>query len=260
MKKLTVFLVAITLHALPIMAIAQADTSCFNEKLMQFEDCTIYNYNYQRSPEDSGYAIIFKENMNIDADGSPRAYGPDNSGLDWTANGGKPGNWWAIVTDNGQKDGNPIIQRENDPFPGMYVCTTSLHDSTHNINDPLRYVNAEHVPYISLPLPVRQRAHISIGGFVWVFNTETGKSSYAIYADAGGNKGIGEGSMFLAESVGLKNNPKTGGGTDKNIIIYVVLPGTTFGQGYIPTSIQIQQRGLQLLSPEQTTKIAQCNF
>lgn len=260
MKKLIIFLVAITLRALPIMAIAQADTSCYNEKLMQFEDCIVFNYKYQRSPDDSGYAIIFRANMNVDADGSPRAYGPNNSGLDWTANGGKPGNWWALVTDNGQKDGNLIVQGENDPFPGMYVAATSLQDRNFGLKDPLRYTNAENVPYISLPLQVRQKAHIEIGDFVWVYNTENGQSSYAIYADAGGSKGIGEGSMFLAESVGLKNDPKKDGGTDKNVIIYVVLPGTSFGQGYIPTSIQIQQKGLQLLSPEQTTRISGCNF
>src|SRR6478672_2561316 len=44
-------------------------------------------------------ATMYKAKMYIDADGSPRAYGPNNSGLDWTANAGYPGNWWALVCD-----------------------------------------------------------------------------------------------------------------------------------------------------------------
>ena len=34
-----------------------------------------------------------------DADGSPRAYCPGNKGLDFTANAGKEGHWYGVVTD-----------------------------------------------------------------------------------------------------------------------------------------------------------------
>src|SRR5665647_2286863 len=74
-------------------------------------------------------ATMYKAKMYIDADGSPRAYGPNNSGLDWTANAGYPGNWWALVTDG---SGNPIIQTASNPYPGMYVSTTSLVNSQYS--------------------------------------------------------------------------------------------------------------------------------
>ncbi len=264
-KSLTLYAM-LACAALYSSAKAQPDPSpCQSNKLMQFEDAAIYAYTYVRSTEDSSStdsarAIIFKNNLNIDADGSPRAYGPNNSGLDWTANAGKPGNWWALITDNGDKAGNPIIQGADDPAPGMYVCATSLYDKNFKASDPRRYVNSEVVPYISLPKPVRDKAGIGVGDFVWVYNTKSGKGEYAVYADAGGNKGIGEGSMWLAQSIGLGTNPRKGGGTSDNIILFVVLPKTSFGQGYIPTSIQIHQKGLELLSPDETEKIANCGF
>jgi hypothetical protein len=266
MKKSLAPLAILAFAACFSIATAQPDAApCQSSKLMQFEDAAVYSYMYLRSgPDftsgDSALAIIFKNNLNIDADGSPRAYGPNNSGLDWTANAGKPGDWWALITDNGDKAGNPITQGADDPAPGMYVCATSLYDKNFKTSDPRRYVNSEVVPYISLPKPVRDKAGVGIGDFVWVYNTQSQKGAYAIYADAGGNKGIGEGSMWLAEAIGLKSNPRKGGGTSDNIILFVVLPKTSFGQGVIPSSIQIHQKGLLLLGPEETDKIANCSF
>src|SRR5207302_10540413 len=96
--------------------------------------------------------FFFTSKMSVDADGSPRAYHPDNhSGLDNLANAGHPGNWWAIVTDNGKKNGTPVIQGANDPAPGYYVSTTSLQDDTKRSTDPNRYVDAEVIPFIALP-------------------------------------------------------------------------------------------------------------
>src|SRR6202008_1174982 len=60
-------------------------------------------------------ATMYRAKFYIDADGSPRAYGPNNSGLDWTANAGYPGNWWALVCD---ANGDPILQGPTDPYPG----------------------------------------------------------------------------------------------------------------------------------------------
>jgi len=44
---------------------------------------------------------FYKSELTIDADGAYRAYHPKNIGLDYLANAGSPGNWWALVTDNG---------------------------------------------------------------------------------------------------------------------------------------------------------------
>ena len=58
---------------------------------------------------------IFTTGMAIDADGAPKAYNADSKkALDNLGNAGKPGNWWALVTDNGKKSGTPIFQNQND--------------------------------------------------------------------------------------------------------------------------------------------------
>ena len=106
---------------------------------------TIETFNVYK--HNSSAYILYKAKMAIDADGSPQAYGPNNSGLDWTANAGSPGNWWGVVTD---VSGNPIIQGPSDPFPGLYVSTTSLVNSAFSTTNPLRYVNSSTIPFFVL--------------------------------------------------------------------------------------------------------------
>src|SRR5262252_6322375 len=80
---------------------------------------------YTHTDDELGF--FYKAGLNVDADGSPHAYHPDGiSGLDYLGNAGRPGHWWALVTDDGKPSGNPIIQTANDPAPGFYVSTTSL--------------------------------------------------------------------------------------------------------------------------------------
>jgi hypothetical protein len=87
---------------------------------------------------------LFEAGMTIDIGGAPHSFHPDGkSGLDYLANAGAPGNWFGVVTDNGQADGNPVVQTTTDPAPGFYVSYISLHDSTKQKNNPLRYVNSE---------------------------------------------------------------------------------------------------------------------
>jgi hypothetical protein len=54
----------------------------------------------------------------VDYDGDPYAYGPNDSGRDFTANAGHPGNWWGIKTDNGRTDGQPIEVQLKNPDTG----------------------------------------------------------------------------------------------------------------------------------------------
>src|SRR3990172_2424520 len=119
MKKSTILLlflgIAFGLQTIePITA--QTPVNCDLTLITTIEGFDVYNHN------PTG-VTMYKAKMYIDADGSPRAYGPSNSGLDWTANAGSPGNWWGVVTDN---NGDPVIQGSGDPFPGMYVSSTSL--------------------------------------------------------------------------------------------------------------------------------------
>lgn len=183
--------------------------------------------------------VLYKAGFAVDADGSPNAYGPNNSGLDYTANAGSTGNWWGVVTDN---SGNPIIQTATDPSPGMYVSTTSLVNSSYVTTNPLRYVNSETVPYFVIPTAVRNTGSITIGDIAFVYNKNNKKGCYAIYADSGPAGSLGEGSIYLATQLGLNASPKNGG-TSTKIIEYIIFPGTGFGQGTIPTLTKINNIG-----------------
>jgi hypothetical protein len=182
--------------------------------------------------------IAFQAKFAIDADGSPRAYCPENNGLDYTANGGKPGNWWGVVTDN---SGNPVIQKSGDPCPGCYISPTTLSDKTLPKDNPLKYVNSELIPFIVLPSGVINPGKIRIGDFAYAYNIKNGKSCFAIFADAGPGDKLGEGSIFLAERLGINSNPKNGGLSGG--IIYIIFAGSGKGNGYLMTIDEINSIG-----------------
>ncbi|OFY87284.1 MAG: hypothetical protein A3F72_17455 [Bacteroidetes bacterium RIFCSPLOWO2_12_FULL_35_15] len=198
---------------------------------------------------------MYKAKMYIDADGSPRAYGPNNSGLDWTANAGSTGNWWGVVAD--ATGTNPILQSASDPYPGMYVSTTSLVNSAYPSTNPLRYTNSETVPFFVLPSSVVSLGGIRIGDIAYVYNTVTGLGCYAIYADTGPSASLGEGSIYLAGQIGVNPNARTGG-TSLGIIDYIVFPYSGYGQGTIPTIAQIDSIGNLKIATVGGTGITAC--
>jgi hypothetical protein len=150
-------------------------------------------------------AFFFVSGMTIDADGAPNAYNPEDTGLDDVANAGVPTHWDGIITD---RDGNPLIQRESDPFPGYYISCTSLSNQSKKFTDPTRYVDAAKIPYVVLPKELAERGGARLGDFAVVMNLRNGRSSYAIYADIGT---MGEGSIALADNLGIWSNARRGG-------------------------------------------------
>jgi len=177
-----------------------------------------------------GRAVFYTAKIAIDADGAYRAYHPKNIGLDFLANGGHPGNWWALVTDNGRASGTPLIQTATDPAPGYYISTTSLQNSALTRTNPKRYVDSESIPYIVLP--GGKLAGARLGDLALVFNTQDKtKRTAAIVADSGPMSKIGEASIACSASVlgPGKGNPKNGG-TEAKIIRYIVFPGSGNGQ------------------------------
>jgi hypothetical protein len=181
-----------------------------------------------RKPESS--AFFFESSLSVDADGAPNAYQPENRGLDDLANAGAPGSWSGLALD---KSGEPYIQSSDDPFPGYYVSATDLSNSMKAANDPTRYVDASKIPYIVLPEGIETQTGAQLGDFAVVFNLQDGKSSPAIYADTGPRDRIGEGSVALAESLGLWPDARSGGTTRG--ILYLVFPGSGNGR---PRSIE----------------------
>jgi hypothetical protein len=173
-----------------------------------------------------GSSVFFYESgMTIDADGAPNAYHPDNTGLDDLKNAGAPG-YWEGLAKNG--DGEPFIQGPDDPFPGYYVSETALADRSKPVNDPTRYVDASKIPFIVLPGATARQFGARPGDFAIVINQNNGKTSYAIFGDVGPFDRIGEGSVALAENLGIRSDARNGGA--RGGILYVVFPGSGNGQ------------------------------
>jgi hypothetical protein len=165
----------------------------------------------------------------VDADGAFRAYHPTNRlGLDTIIHAGHPGNWWALATDTGETNGHPVLQGERDPAPGYYVSITSLYDAKNlNERDPHRYIDAAKIPYVVLP-PVGLK-HAKLGDFASVVNLTNGKISAAIVADESAPElKLGEGSIALAEALGIDSNPRYGGSSGG--VAYVIYPDSGNGK------------------------------
>lgn len=172
--------------------------------------------------------IGYVSEMTIDVDGSPRAYHPQNIGLDNLSSAGGVGNLsTSVIVFEGNK---PYIQKSSDPFPGYYLSQTSLVDATKKATDYRRYVNSEEIPYIAIP-PNLIAKGVKKGDLAYVFNQKTNKGSFAIVADTGNNKHIGEGSVKLSENLGIKliykKNLKQiiASDSDKGIV-YLIFPNS----------------------------------
>lgn len=197
--------------------------------------------------------FFFKAGMAIDADGAPSAYHPKNKGIDGIEHAGEPGNWWALVTDNGKPDGKPVVQSKSDPYPGYYISATALYDETKKRTDPKRYVDSSKIPYVVLPQNNNEEflklTNIKLGDFAVAYNTTNRKLVYAIFADtslffAGGIEEyrFGEGSIALANALSVPSNPRHGG-VQKGLF-YVFFPGS--GNGKPRTIAEINREGAKL--------------
>lgn len=163
-------------------------------------------------------AFFFASGMMIDADGAPNAYNPEDTGLDNLSNAGQPGHWDGIIAD---KEGNPVLQGPDDPFPGFYISCTALSDRTKERFDPARYVDASKIPYIALPEELAEESGAQLGDLAVVVNTRNGRFSYAIFADIGK---LGEGSIALADNLGIWSDARDGGRWAG--ILYLVFRGS----------------------------------
>lgn len=203
----------------------------------------IFGYN-------SNSLLAFETGLNIDADGSPHAYSPTpGMGLDFLANAGTPGNWWAIVTENGKPTGKPVVQGPDDPAPGFYVSTTTLEDGTKATSDPGRYVDSETIPYIVLPHSHPELSQFKFGDIGYAYYRPLKTHTFFIFADAGPSNKIGEGSIKLAQSLGIRSDPKHGGASAG--VVFFLFPGS--GDGGVKTADEIQSTGEKMLSTVNTT-------
>jgi hypothetical protein len=236
----------LTILTCSILLIISASTSC--DKTTPDPACvdtlftTIENFNVSKH---SSGVYYYRAKFAIDADGSPRAYGPNDTGLDLNIHAFTNGKWVGVVTGS---DGKPIIQKQGDPYPGFFVSQTSLYDTRYDITDPRRYVDAENVPYIVLPDSLRSKMGAEIGDMAYVFNPATEKGSFAIFADTGPEELLGEGSIYLAKAIGIANTSPRDGGLTGAVIQYIVFPKSGNGNGKHRTLAEIEQVGMRELA------------
>src|SRR6266849_1911683 len=185
-----------------------------------------------------GDAVLFGAGMEIDADGAPNAYGPRDTGLDYTANAKNGDAWAGVATD---ANGNPVTQNAG-PYKGYYVSTTSLQLRGGDPSSPNTYVDATQIPYIALPPEFVKRFEIVLGDLAVVVNQGNGKSAYAIYADVGPHGKIGEGSVALANALAFERVNPRHGGVAKGIR-FLVFPKSGLGQGKLRTLEEIKTSG-----------------
>lgn len=170
-----------------------------------------------------GGAVCWRGGFCVDADGAPNAYHPDDIGLDYLANAGKPGDWYGIATN---AYGIPVEQGAGDPAPGYYVSTTALRDPARAATDPRRYVDSTRVPYVSIAHDLLSRpAGVRVGDLAWV--TYKDMEWGAIVADVGPHGKYGEGSIALADHLSIPSSPKRGGVDDG--VTWIVFAGQTIG-------------------------------
>lgn len=175
----------------------------------------------------NGY-IFYKADYDLDLDGHPRAYHPNNTGLLHNDNGGSNGVMSkSVVVYKGEK---PYIQTNNDPAPGYYLSKTSLQLQGYAETDYRRYVNPDEVAYFVLPGGQFKKQGVKVGDIGLVYNVLNKKHAFAIYADSGPRTIIGEGSTLLATQLGIKNyidkNGRVRGGLDSDNILYIVFPNS----------------------------------
>lgn len=168
-----------------------------------------------------------KAGMMIDADGAngqssapvyaPKGFKPEP--LDHLANAGGPGDWYGVVTDTDEPDGDPVIQQHGDPMPGAYVSATSYRYKGMARTNPMAYVDANSVVYIVLPGHWRKEAKgIVLGCRAQVTDTKTGLVTPATVLDFGPKAKLGEASIACARFFKVPSSPKNGGTEEKRFI------------------------------------------
>ncbi len=231
-------------------------TSCSSEQILNFQ------MSHDGEPErevpiwhmPGNTAFFYESGMTIDADGAPNAYHPDNMGLDDLANAGSPGNWQGLAKN---QEGEPFVQGPNDPFPGYYVSATALTDRTKPMNDPAHYVDSTKIPYVVLPGGMAREIGARPGDFAFVFNQRNDRSSYAIFGDVGPSDRIGEGSMALAENLGIRSDARRGGA--RGGILYLIFPGSGNGRPRPVEEINAESEKL-LQAWGATSQLTACMF
>lgn len=237
-------------------------TECNVTEVLKFQHAEIGQISVFQ--EQTTKAILFESIMQVNPDGAPDAYHPDDIGTVFLCNGLKVGRtcnqvggwkaecmagyrqakaegfsgktpicFFAMATD--PKDGRPVIQNQDDPRPGYFVSTTSLHQPGGDVLRPSGQVDSNEVPFAVIPgswQGVGAFAGPKLGDYGVAYRKSNGKFASFVVADTGPASKLGEGSVALVKALGHdpfvtrygKRRAFSGiGGRD---VVYVIFPGT----------------------------------
>jgi hypothetical protein len=216
--------------------------------------------------------------MQVNTDGAPDSYHPDDIGITHICNGVSVGAscvWKAnCLADFNQakaegfngptkicffamatrQDGKPILQGPGDPKPGYFVSTTALQQVGVDKKTPQAQLDSNQIPFIVIPRHWQQAAvpGVKLGDFALVLRRSTGQISFAIVGDLGPKKKLGEGSVALHMALG--NNPfrmrfgkrRAWQGIGPRDVLYVIFPNSRTDGRQITTEL-INSHGARLL-------------
>jgi hypothetical protein len=178
---------------------------------------------------DNGAYVYSTSRVSLNANGSPRAYHPQDIGIDTNANAGYPRHdWRAVLAVDPADPGKPYVATDGH-FAGYFVSKTALRDPAAAEIDPAGYVNSELIPYIVFPGAFHAMAGTGDYGDLAMARTiDTGFETAAIVGDGGPMKApLGEISLALASALGgYDPNPRSGRGAPWGRFEYVVFPGS----------------------------------
>lgn len=200
---------------------------------INYEGVTIHKF--------TGGAYSYRtDRVSLDADGSPRAYHPDDTGIDANANAGFPHRGWrSVLAVDPTNSDHPYVQPDG-PFADYFVSKTSLRDHHAADTDPAAYVDSERIPYIVFPGAFYAiKGTGRYGDLAMVREAGGGRETAAIVADGGPTKApLGEMSLALATALGGTNpNPRNGRGAPRGTFEYVVFPGSASAPAW-PRSVE----------------------
>lgn len=208
-------------------------------------------------------AIAFASQMQVNTDGAPDSYHPDDIGITHICNGVSVGpscTWkaqclsefrqaksesfrgstkicfFAMATDN---RGVPIIQGDSDPKPGYFVSTTALHQPGENPRTPQAQLDSNTVPFAVIPGNWQSSGKPGprLGDFGIAWRRSNDKLAYFVIGDTGPRNKLGEGSVALHQALG--NDPfvmrfgvrRALRGIGDRDVVYLLFPGSAQPDG-----------------------------
>jgi hypothetical protein len=190
---------------------------------------------------------ILTHRMDVDVDGAPNAYGPpgepalDNL-LDAHSLNRADEPIVGYLIDEHHR---PVLQGQNDPFPGYYISQTAFSDpANQNERDPRRYVDARKINYVVRGNRARRRG-VKVGDFVAVYSRRTHKSVFAIVGDTGNPTGD-EGSLHLLQDLGYPFTDGVSDSVEKPEIVIRFFPNSNPDHQFFFTQVDLDDAATKL--------------